>query len=85
MAVNSWSQVSADTPQFAITIPTSSGTRFASAVAVGGIFLCVGQGDPTNTVPAPVGSFFLRTDGGATTTIYVKEGGGTTATGWQAK
>lgn len=36
-------------------------------------------------IPAPVGSTYNRTDGGAGTTLYVKESGGTTSTGWVAK
>lgn len=35
-------------------------------------------------LPAPVGSLFTRTDGGASTTLYVKESG-TGNTGWVAK
>lgn len=46
--------------------------------------IIVGQGDPENTVTARVGSLFLRTDGGAATTLYVKETG-TGNTGWIVK
>jgi hypothetical protein len=41
-----------------------------------------GSGQPS--VSAPVGSIYLRTDGGTGTTLYVKESG-TGATGWVAK
>lgn len=43
-----------------------------------------GEGDPENVVTAPVGTLYLRTDGGAGTTLYVKEAN-TDDTGWQAK
>lgn len=43
-----------------------------------------GSGTPESAVTAPVGSIFLRTDGGAGTTLYVKESG-TGDTGWIAK
>lgn len=44
----------------------------------------LGNGSPETVVTAPVGSLFLRTDGGASTTLYVKESG-TGNTGWIAK
>lgn len=43
-----------------------------------------GAGTPAGVVSAPVGSVWLRTDGGAVTTLYVKESGTGTA-GWVAK
>ena len=43
-----------------------------------------GAGTPERAVTAPVGSMFLRTDGGAGTTLYVKESGAGN-TGWAAK
>lgn len=43
-----------------------------------------GAGTPEGTVTAPVGSLFLRTDGGASTSLYVKESGSGN-TGWVAK
>lgn len=47
-------------------------------------FLSAGAGSPESVVTAPVGSLYLRTDGGATTTLYVKTSG-TGNTGWTAK
>ena len=44
-----------------------------------------GTGDPTGVVAAPVGSMWSRTDGGAGTTLYVKESGGGGNSGWVAK
>lgn len=43
-----------------------------------------GEGTPQSVVTAPVGTLFVRTDGGASTTLYVKESG-TGNTGWVAK
>lgn len=43
-----------------------------------------GSGTPEGAVTAPVGSLFTRTDGGANTTLYVKESGSGN-TGWVAK
>lgn len=43
-----------------------------------------GSGTPEGVVKAPVGHLYLRDDGGASTTLYVKESG-TGDTGWSAK
>jgi hypothetical protein len=43
-----------------------------------------GTGTPEGVVAAPVGTLFLREDGGAGTTLYIKESG-TGNTGWVAK
>ena len=43
-----------------------------------------GTGSPETVVTAGVGSLYLRTDGGANTTLYVKESGAGN-TGWIAK
>ena len=43
-----------------------------------------GTGTPEGTVTAPIGSLFTRTDGGAVTTLYIKESGSGN-TGWVAK
>lgn len=43
-----------------------------------------GTGSPEGVVTALVGSLYLRTDGGASTTLYVKESG-TGNTGWVGK
>jgi len=44
----------------------------------------IGSGSPEGVVVAPVGSLYLRTDGGTSTTLYVKTSG-TGNTGWTAK
>ena len=46
--------------------------------------LMFGSGSPENVKTAPVGSLYGRTDGGAGTSLYVKESG-TGNTGWVAK
>lgn len=49
----------------------------------GGPLIISGAGAPEGVVTAPVGSQFHRTDGGAGTTLYIKESG-TGNTGWVA-
>lgn len=44
-----------------------------------------GTGSPENVVAAPVGTLYLRSDGGAGTVLYVKESGADGNTGWTAK
>jgi hypothetical protein len=51
---------------------------------VGGPFWLSGAGAPNGQVEAPVGSLYSRTDGGAGTTLYVKETGSDN-TGWIPK
>lgn len=50
----------------------------------GGIPWFSGSGSPESSVTAPIGALYSRTDGGASTTLYVKESG-TGNTGWVAK
>ena len=49
-----------------------------------GVRIRSGTGSPEGAISAPVGSLWLRDDGGANTTLYVKESG-TGNTGWVAK
>lgn len=44
-----------------------------------------GEGDPENVVAAEIGSIYFRLDGGASTTLYIKEADAGADTGWQAK
>jgi len=44
----------------------------------------IGKGTPETIVTANIGAIFLRLDGGAATTFYVKESG-SGVTGWVAK
>ena len=48
------------------------------------IEILAGEDTPEGAITANVGSLFLRTNGGASTTFYVKESG-TGTTGWAAK
>lgn len=43
-----------------------------------------GKGSPQGVIKAPKGSVYLRTDGGAASTLYVKTSG-TGTSGWTAK
>lgn len=58
-------------------------TTGAITVAGGAKILC-GTGSPEGSKTAPVGSLYLRSDGGASTTLYVKQSG-TGNTGWVGK
>src|ERR1700720_4731161 len=49
----------------------------------GGATLYSGAGSPSGVVSAPVGSIYLRTDGAAGASLYVKEVGSGN-TGWSA-
>jgi hypothetical protein len=60
-------------------------TVIVGTQASGGVNIVTGTGDPENNVAAPQGSLFLRRDGAAATTLYVKTSGGTGNTGWTAK
>jgi hypothetical protein len=53
--------------------------------ATGGPIWISGSGSPETFFSAPVGSIYSRTNGGALTSFYVKESGGTGNTGWVAK
>ena len=44
-----------------------------------------GNGTPEGVVSANVGTLFLRLDGGASTTLYVKESDDGRSTGWVGK
>jgi hypothetical protein len=59
-------------------------TADASAT-VAGAKISAGSGTPEGSVVGSVGDLFLRRDGGAGTTLYVKESGAATNTGWAAK
>jgi hypothetical protein len=49
-----------------------------------GVIFQSGTGSPESVLAAPVGSLYTRVNGGANTTLYVKESGSGT-TGWIAK
>ncbi|GEM_PF-6663697 len=54
-------------------------------IKLGGATVRSGTGGPNNTVTGNVGDLYLRTDGGSGSTLYVKESGNGTNTGWTAK
>jgi hypothetical protein len=58
--------------------------RWEGCVNTAAVIRAVGAGSPEGAVTAAVGSTYTRTDGGAGTTLYVKETG-TGNTGWVAK
>lgn len=63
---------------------TNGSTGYGRLRLAAAVDLISGAGTPEGAVTAGVGSLFLRTDGGAGTTLYVKESG-TGNTGWVAK
>ena len=63
---------------------TDSTANATNGFLIGAIKILAGSGSPESAVTAPVGSIYLRTDGGAATTLYVKESGSGN-TGWAAK
>lgn len=76
------------TDSTALTLPTAgtvpsfvSGRMAVSGTAA---VILAGNGAPTGSVVAPVGSLYMRTNGGANTTLYVKESG-SDENGWVAK
>jgi len=54
------------------------------AIGVGGVLIRSGAGSPEGALTANIGSLYLRTDGDAGTTLYIKESG-TGSTGWVVK
>lgn len=71
------------------TLGTASvrwGSTYSTKVYIGAgtAYITSGTGTPEGSVTAPVGSLYTRTDGGAGTTLYVKESGSGN-TGWVAK
>lgn len=69
----------------AFAIESDGDIRIAgTAISFGTQIIRRGTGSPEGSVTAPVGSLYLRSDGGAGTTFYVKESG-TGNTGWVAK
>jgi len=48
-------------------------------------YIYVGAGSPEAVIAAPIGAIYLRTDGGAGTSMYSKEADSGLATGWVGK
>jgi len=70
------------------TVDVETGTIdafFAGTITLGGgPQVLTGSGSPVGIVVADVGSTFARQDGSANTTLYVKESGSGTSSGWVA-
>lgn len=63
---------------------TSTAVRFFNTIINALNYIQTGQGTPEGVITAGVGALYLRTNGSASTTLYVKESG-TGNTGWVAK
>lgn len=68
---------------------TAGNWQFAASKGIvfagdGNVVWRCGAGTPEGAITAPIGSLYTRTDGGANTTLYVKESGAGN-TGWVAK
>lgn len=75
------------TTNWAVYSPGNVNSLFGGPIVMGtttGPSIRTGSGSPEGAVTAPVGSLYTRTDGGANTTLYVKESGAGN-TGWVAK
>jgi hypothetical protein len=70
-------------PERAIVTGGAASRGGASAGTGAGRFLC-GLGDPNSKVTGNVGDLFQRLDGQPGATLYIKEAGDGTATGWRA-
>lgn len=84
-AVDSNIILKVDNTQRAKVTPTGvevTGDLDTDSITLGTVKILTGSGAPN--VAAPVGSLYMRTNGGAGETLYVKESG-TDASGWVAK
>lgn len=63
---------------------TDGSTGYGKLELADTVRLIAGSGSPEGAVTAKIGSIYMRTDGGAVTSLYVKESG-TGNTGWAAK
>jgi len=70
--------------QFTVN-PTSQDADNQAEPVMGGAKVLAGTGDPNGAVLGSVGDMYVRKDGGAGTTLYVKEAGANTTAGWAAK
>lgn len=61
-----------------------NGVRLSRRTVTTGAFITAGSGSPEGVVVGDIGSIFIRTNGGAATTLYIKESG-TSTTGWVGK
>jgi len=68
-----------------ITSPANAQIQFNNTAGTSSCKVIWGDGTPESAVVGNVCDFYLRTDGGAGSTFYVKESGAATNTGWVAK
>lgn len=68
-----------------VTMPTTDREFQSWLIKAYDLLLKRGTGSPEGVVIADIGTAYLRRDGGAGTTLYVKESGNGLATGWVAK
>lgn len=61
-----------------------AGTQWIHGPVAADFVVMTGTGTPEGVIAAPVGALYSRTDGGAGTTLYVKESGAGN-TGWVGK
>lgn len=76
--------IASSTDQGAFNFQVTGDQYLSGNLTMGGVNIRAGSGSPESVVTAVVGSMYLRTDGGAGTTLYIKESG-TGNTGWAAK
>lgn len=79
IAAQDQSGSSAQSPAASVTTPELVDSNFELGL------VRIGPGSPNNKVSGSPPMLWLRTDGGANTTLYVKESGVNTKTGWVAK
>lgn len=81
-----WSDPAAETRLYyaGTEVWRTASNGFRGGVSDTGVGILYGTATPEGAVTAPVGSIFLRTDGGAATSLYVKETGAGN-TGWVGK
>lgn len=92
--------INAPSAGFALTLSGTNGLSVAGTASIAGLLTIAtgspginmnncgiynGSGNPNTVVNAQVGSIYLNTAGGAITTLWVKESGVGTNTGWVAK
>ena len=76
--------IGASTSKRPRTVFAATSVRAPKFETAAGVQWTSGTGSPEGVVTASVGSLYTRTDGGASTTLYVKESGSGN-TGWVAK
>jgi len=78
------SQVTGLTADLALKAPLSS-PALTGIPTINGVAIRTGTGSPNGSVTGNPGDLYLNKSGGAGTTLYVKESGTATNTGWVGK